>query len=213
MQNTQHGVQSEAHAQRADAHHGIPRLSFEELEPTLARALEPRYRRLGYLGEFFRCMGHQPAALRAFVEFTEGAKATLDKPTIEVIALTVATATGNAYERNQHERLCIRTGFSRDWVREVEALNPDEAVHLSPRERTVQRWVLAVAQRRFTEASELYSAFLEQVGAAEAVAALLVVGRYVAHSAMVQTLQLSPPVPSIFEDGFTGESAQATAPR
>ena len=33
----------------------IPRLSQEQLEPQLARALEPRVKRLGYLGEFFRC--------------------------------------------------------------------------------------------------------------------------------------------------------------
>lgn len=205
MHNTQDPANSAAREQDAHADRGIPRLSFEELEPALAQTLEPRYRRLGYLGEFFRCMGHQPGALRAFVEFTEGAKASLDKRTIEIIALTVATATGNAYERNQHERLCVRTGFSRDWIREIEALSPDEGKHLSPGDRSVQSWVLAVAQRRFAEASQLYDAFVEQAGAATAVAALLVVGRYVAHSAMVQTLQLAPPVPSIFDDGFTGE--------
>src|SRR5258708_29920081 len=55
----------------AATQHCIPRLTFEELEPGLAEALRPRYQRLGYLGEFFRCMGHQPAALRAFVEFTD----------------------------------------------------------------------------------------------------------------------------------------------
>jgi hypothetical protein len=180
----------------------IPRLSFEELEPALAAALEPRYRRLGYLGEFFRCMGHQPVPLRAFVELTETAKAALDKRTIEVIALTIASATGNAYERNQHERLCIRSGFSRDWVRQTEALSPGDGTALSADDRTVQRWVLAVAERKFAEARELYSTFAQRVGAERAIAALFVVGRYVAHSSMVQTLGLSPPVPSIFEDGF-----------
>jgi alkylhydroperoxidase family enzyme len=187
------------------AQHRLPRLTFEELEPRLAEALLPRYRRLGYLGEFFRCMGHQPAALRAFVAFTEGAKADLDKRTIEVIALTVASATGNAYERNQHERLCIRSGLSRTWVQQIERREPDQANDLSPEDRNVQRWVLAVAEHRFAAAREGFQAFLEQVGPAKAVAALFVVGRYVAHSSMVQTLGLSPPVASIFEDGFDGD--------
>jgi hypothetical protein len=189
----------------AAAQHRIHRLTFEELEPGLADALRPRYQRLGYLGEFFRCMGHQPAALRAFVEFTEGAKADLDKRTIEVIALTVASVTGNAYECNQHERLCIRSGFSRTWVQQVERLEPDQADDLSPEDRNIQRWVLAVAERRFSAAREGFQAFLKQVGPAKAVAALFVVGRYVAHSSMVQTLGLSPPVASIFEDGFDGD--------
>jgi hypothetical protein len=205
MQHTKEASESEAQPQSGNESNSIARLSFEELEPTLARTLEPRYRRLGYLGEFFRCMGHQPAALCAFVEFTETAKAALEKRTTEVIALTVATATGNAYERNQHERLCVRSGFSIEWIRDVEALNPEHAQQLSSADRDVQRWVLAVAQRRFAEARRFYETFVAQVGPAQAVAALFVVGRYIAHSAIVQTLQLPPPVPSIFEDGFTGD--------
>jgi alkylhydroperoxidase/carboxymuconolactone decarboxylase family protein YurZ len=205
MQHSNEAPETAAQGQSGGKSNSIPRLSFEELEPALARVLEPRYRRLGYLGEFFRCMGHQPAALRAFAEFTETAKAGLDKRTTEVIALTVATATGNAYERNQHERLCVRSGFSIEWIRDIEALHPEHAQQLSSADREVQRWVLAVAQRRFAEARQFYATFVEQVGAPTAVAALFVVGRYIAHSAMVQTLQLSPPVPSIFEDGFTGD--------
>ena len=33
---------------------------------------------------------------------------------------------------------------------------------------------------------------------------LMVIGRYVTHALIVNTLALKPPVPSIFEDGFTG---------
>lgn len=183
----------------------IPRLDFGELEPALADVLEPRYRRLGYLGEFFRCMGHQPIALRAFVEFTESAKAALDKRTVEVIALTIAAATGNAYERNQHERLCIRSGFSREWIRQIVALTRKETDALSTDDCTVQEWALAIAEHRFGDAQANYQRLIECLGAPKAIAALFVVGRYVAHSSMVQTLGLSPPVPSIFEDGFCGE--------
>ena len=34
----------------------IPRLSPEELPPELAAMLRPRIERLGYLGEFFKCV-------------------------------------------------------------------------------------------------------------------------------------------------------------
>ncbi len=38
--------------------------------------------------------------------------------------LTTATLMENAYERNQHERLCVRLGLGREWIREVERLAP-----------------------------------------------------------------------------------------
>jgi alkylhydroperoxidase/carboxymuconolactone decarboxylase family protein YurZ len=190
---------------KASASPTIARLAFEKLEPALAAALAPRYRRLGYLGEFFRCMGHRPVALRSFIELTEDAKAALDKRTVEVIALTIAAASGNAYELNQHERLCIRSGFEREWVRQVEALTPQQGAALSPEDHSTQSWVLAIVKGNFAAARAAHSAFAAQVGAEKAVAALFVVGRYIAHSAMVQTLGLAPPVPSIFEDGFDGD--------
>jgi hypothetical protein len=52
----------------------IRRLEFDELEPQLAELLRPRVERLGYLGEFFKCMAHQPNALRYFTELTEDLK-------------------------------------------------------------------------------------------------------------------------------------------
>ncbi len=52
----------------------IPRLSLDELAPELAEKLRPRVSRLCYLGEFFACAGHQPAALAGFVDFSEALK-------------------------------------------------------------------------------------------------------------------------------------------
>ena len=57
----------------------IPRLDFEDLDLDLAKVLEPRVERLGYLGEFFKCTAHQPAALLSFFEFTENSKKGLPK--------------------------------------------------------------------------------------------------------------------------------------
>ena len=55
----------------------IPRLSQEELHPSLAAMLQPRVKRLGYLGEFFKCAAHQPEALLSFLEFTRTPEARL----------------------------------------------------------------------------------------------------------------------------------------
>ena len=52
----------------------LPRIEFADLPSPLAAALEPRVKRLGYLGEFFRCAAHQPRALAAFIEFTEASQ-------------------------------------------------------------------------------------------------------------------------------------------
>ena len=94
----------------------IPRLEFDQLNNELAKTLAPRFERLGYLGEYFKVMGHQPKALNAFIDFTEHSKNGMAQKLVEVISLTVASALGNDYERNQHERLSVRLGYGRDWV-------------------------------------------------------------------------------------------------
>ncbi|MFQ6016969.1 MAG: carboxymuconolactone decarboxylase family protein [Kiloniellaceae bacterium] len=182
----------------------IPRLEFEDLEPALAEALKPRVKRLGYLGEFFKCTGHQPAALLSFIEFTENSKKGLPDRLVELVALTVATAMGNAYERNQHERLSVRLGFGRDWVQAVEALDPDSGGELAEAERVIQRLVIAMVERSGHGVEPELAAAVDAVGHKRAIAVMMVVGRYVTHALFVNALALSPPVPSIFEDGFAG---------
>ena len=189
----------------------IPRLDLQDMPGGLAAALGPRVERLGYLGEFFRVAGHQPRALEAFVAFTESAKSDLPKELVEVIALTCAVHLGNAYERNQHERLSVRLGLSRDWVEAVERLNPDEALpagarSLSDAERAVQRYLLAaLASHGRSEAAQVaFERLVERLDHRQAVAVMMVAGRYLVHALIVNTLALEPPVPSIFEDGFTG---------
>ncbi len=189
----------------------IPRLDLQDMPGGLAAALGPRVERLGYLGEFFRVAGHQPRALEAFVAFTESAKSDLPKELVEVIALTCAVRLGNAYECNQHERLSVRLGLGRDWVEAVERLNPDEALpagarSLSDAERAVQRYLLvALASHGRSEAAQVaFERLVERLGHRQAVAVMMVAGRYLVHALIVNTLALEPPVPSIFEDGFTG---------
>lgn len=182
---------------------GIPRLAFDDLEPELAAALRPRVERLGYLGEFFQVAGHQPAALRAFGEFTEAAREALPANLAELVALTAATVMGNDYERHQHERLAVRQGLSASWVAAVEALEPDSGA-LLPAESAVQRWVLHALPTFGDGATVELAALVEETGPEVAVAVMMLTGRFVAHALIANSAGLQPPVPSIFEDGFDG---------
>lgn len=46
----------------------IARIELDDLPPPVATRLAPRVKRLGYLGEFFKCTAHQPEALAAFID-------------------------------------------------------------------------------------------------------------------------------------------------
>src|SRR6185295_6721997 len=70
--------------------HHIPRLEMNELAPEVQNALAARVKRLGYLGEFFKCSGHNPDVLVPFMEMTEALKEALPDRLTEVGALTVA---------------------------------------------------------------------------------------------------------------------------
>jgi alkylhydroperoxidase family enzyme len=182
----------------------LKRFAFDELPADLAAALQARVARLGYFGEFFQCAAHQPDALKAFVDFTELAKAGVPKKLVEVVALTCAGWMGNAYEANQHERLSIRSGFGQDWLRALERLEPEAQRELAADEKLVQRFVLTTLDSRGHGARDLFELVRAQIGDAPAIAILMIVGRYVVHGLFVNTLGLAPPVPSIWEDGFQG---------
>lgn len=182
----------------------IPRLTFDELPAPIADALRPKVARLGYLGEFFAATAHQPAALKAFIDFTEEAKGELDMRLVELIALTVATMKQVDYEKNQHERLAVKLGFGREWIAAVERLAPDLAAGLSTAECCVQRFVMAAVARDGLDTASLLDAVVEVLGVARAVAVLMVMGRYTTHAIIVNSLGIAAPVPSIFDDGFTG---------
>src|SRR3954447_21392347 len=162
----------------------IRRIGFDELEPGLREVLRPRVERLGYLGEFFQCAAHQPEALISLNALTEQLRGALpdDAAQIgalpgaaaEIVALTVATVTGNDYERHQHERLSLKLGFSEEWIRTVIAL-ADGGI--------VQRTVLALLEDRGRGAD--VDALAAEKGDAFAVAVLLLTGRYLMHSTVV----------------------------
>ena len=49
----------------------VPRIEFEDIEPSLKELFRPRVERLGYLGEFFRVMSAQPETMKGFFTIKE----------------------------------------------------------------------------------------------------------------------------------------------
>lgn len=178
----------------------IPRLEMEELPADVAAALQPRVRRLGYLGEFFKCTAHQPRALLAFMELTDALKDALPDRITEVVALTVASVLDNRYERHQHERLCRTLGYSDEWIRAVLALQPG-GIELSEAERAAQTLTISMLHSQGHASGADVTMVSTVLGPAAAVAILLLVGRYVTHGMIVNALALAPPVASIFAGG------------
>jgi alkylhydroperoxidase family enzyme len=173
----------------------IPRLSTDEMPSDLASFLAPRVERLGYLGEFFQCTAHQPDALLSFLQFTEHLKHALPNDLTEVIALSIAVLMDNAYERVQHERLSRKLGFSDEWLREVLSLAPDGHRYLSRVEWLVQRFVISVAERGGRRTTPEFEALIDAIGPSQSIAVLMLVGRYMSHALIVNTLNLAPPQP------------------
>src|SRR5258707_13011909 len=176
----------------------IPRLEMNELAANVQQTLAARVKRLGYLGEFFKCSGHNPDVLVSFMEMTEALKEALPDKLTEVGALTVAGAMGNAYERNQHERLSEKLGFGRDWIAAVNRLEPDAPGPMSADERTVQALAIAVVNRSGHDVDTQLDEVIERIGHAQAMAVLFLIGRYVMHAYVGDDINVAPPVPSIF---------------
>lgn len=176
----------------------IPRLEMDQLAPEVQETLAARVKRLGYLGEFFKCSGHNPEVLVPFMEMTEALKEALPDRLTEVGSLTVAGLMNNDYERHQHERLSEKLGFGREWISSVNRLLPDAQGPMTAEERAVQRLAIAVVQRRGHDVQPELEAVIESIGPAQAMAVLFLVGRYVMHAYVVNALALKPPVASIF---------------
>jgi hypothetical protein len=125
---------------------------------------------------------------------TEELRGALPNPLTEVVALSVSCLTENAYERVQHERLCLKLGFDYQWIRDVEALAPGGTMRDD--ERAVQTLVSALVERQGHHCRAELDAVIRAVGHQKAVAVLMLVGRYMTHALFVNCLDLAPPVAS-----------------
>ena len=172
---------------------------MDELRADLGDYLAPRVKRLGYLGELFKCAGHAPDVTLHFMHFTDALKDALPDRLTELGALTVASFMENRYERHQHERLSVKLGFPNAWIAQVNRLDPDAASELSDLEKAAQRYALKALHTRGLATEKEFEAFAALVPPGEAMAFVLLIGRYVTHAMVVNTLKLAPPVPSIFE--------------
>lgn len=173
----------------------IRRLAFDELDPALHQALAAKVERLGYLGEFFAVGGHQPAATGAFQAFTEALKSALDPELTEAVALAVASALDNDYERTQHERLAASLGFPVEWI--AAAIGRGDPVVLGAEAAAARDLALAVVADYGRGAAPVLARVVDVLGEERAVGVLLTVGRYVAHAAVANTLELAAPVDGV----------------
>ena len=176
----------------------IARLDFEELTEELQTQLGPRVERLGYLGEFFRCTAHQPEVLASFLTMTQALKRAVPDRLTEIGALTVAALLHNDYERHQHERLAVKLGFAEEWIASVLRLDPDARCVLDKSERAVQRLAIAIVTRGGKNVGDELEQLIDEIGSAQTVAILFLIGRYVTHAYIVNAPRLEPPVSSIF---------------
>jgi alkylhydroperoxidase family enzyme len=171
---------------------GVTALDLADLPEDLRRHLAPRVQRLGYLGDFFRYCGHQPDALLHFHQFTEALKANLPADLTEAVALTVAAATGNEYERIQHERLSSRLGFSEDWIASLTGAEP-QPTELSGDQLNARALALAMLDRDWDSAQSFLATLVADIGQQQAIGVLMLAARYLAHSAISNTLHLAVP--------------------
>ena len=172
------------------------RIAFDDLPDDLRTLLQPRVDRLGYLGEFFQVGAHQPEALAAFIEYTEALKRALPDRLVEVIALTIASESGNAYEQ------VLKLGFTEDEVAALVARGAS-LVDFSPEERVaaeLARQVLTAQGGACPAYDELEALTGEDV----AVGCLMTAVRYLAHATMANTWGLAPPVASPLSREVTG---------
>ena len=176
-----------------------PRIAFEDLPAPLQDRLRPRVARLGYLGAFFQVAAHQPDALAGFVDFTEALKHALAPRLVEVVALTVAVATGNAYERVQHERLALTVGLDHDEVRAlVDGAAPAERFDAVERAAfALAREVVAAGGR---SCARSYAPLEALAGPSIAVGCLMMATRHLAHATMANTWGLIAPVSSPLQE-------------
>ena len=105
----------------------------------------------------------------------------------------------NAYEQVQHERLALKLGLSEEWLRAVISLNQERGGPLSRTEMVVQQLTLSVIERNGHDTEDELEEVIRSIGHKQAIAVLMLIGRYVMHALMANCLALKAPVRSPLE--------------
>lgn len=164
-----------------------------ELTDELVALLAPRVARLGYLGAFFAVSARQPEALAGFIRFTESLKEALPDDLVEVVAIRVATALDNAYERSQHEALARARGMSASWIAVLTGhRNVDGA--LDNDQRLVRDLTDAVLDHAGHGTADILAAAVDRFGPARTVALVLLISRFIAHAHAANAFALIDPL-------------------
>jgi hypothetical protein len=173
-------------------------LALEDVDSKLRETLQPTVDRLGYFGEFFQYSAHAPAVLNGFMQYSGALRTALPDDLNEVIALTVCTHLGLAYERIQHERLSVKLGLDPAWIATL--VGRSGGMALTPAQQAVRALSLAVVTNKIDEARAAMARVVSQAGEAVAVAALFQATRFAAVCTIGRLFDLQLPVTSIFED-------------
>lgn len=177
----------------------LPRLSFDESDPRIQELLKPVVDRLDYYGEFFQVVANHPDALLKFMEYTGAVKAPLDANVNELLALTVCSrCPGGEYERIQHERLSLKSGFAKEWIGELTGEIVTAESQLDGTEMKLRELAIAVVDGK--DATAELNAVVEALGPERTVAVMLQITRFQAISTLGRVFGMTLPVPSIFED-------------
>jgi hypothetical protein len=109
------------------------------------------------------------------------------------VALSVAVLMGNASDQVQRQQFSLKVGFSEEWLRELLSLVSDGPAIISEQEWLVQQLMFAVTRRAGRNTTPEIEAVTRAIGPAQAIAVLMLIGRYISHALIVNTLKLAPP--------------------
>lgn len=176
---------------------GLTKLALEDTDPGLQAMLKPTVDRLGYFGEFFQYAAHSPGVLEGFMKYSGALKSALPPNLNELIALTVCTQMQLPYERIQHERLSQTLGLDRAWIAEL--VGRGTGATFTEPERMARALTLQVVAGQQAEAQRTLAALAGVAGSPVAVSVLFQITRFMSVCTLGRLLDVSLPVPSIFE--------------
>lgn len=173
-------------------------VALDQLDPAIEGPIRAATERLGYYGEMFQYLAHGPAALSAFLGYSGALRPTLPPALIELVALTVCTGMDFAYERIQHEHLAIGQGLSREWIAALVGKGNINALTAS--ERAAHLLAICLVEGRHADARTTFPEIVESYGAAQAVALLFQIARFMNVCTLGLFVGAQLPVASIFAE-------------